>query len=83
MAIKRSSKGKGTLSHKPVASAPLRHVDVRAPQQMVLGEVYAGWLCEKPILRSSDCDCGVCGWRQSVDRVRRSINRDQMPALWR
>ena len=29
-----------------VASAPLRHVDVRAPQQMVPGEVYVGWLCK-------------------------------------
>jgi predicted RNA-binding Zn-ribbon protein involved in translation (DUF1610 family) len=46
MAIKRPTKGKGTPSHKPVASAPLRHVDVRAPQQMVWGEVYVGWLCK-------------------------------------
>jgi hypothetical protein len=46
MAIKRPAKGKGTPSHKPVASAPLRHVDVRAPQQMVPGEVYVGWLCK-------------------------------------
>jgi hypothetical protein len=46
MAIKRPTKGKGTPSHKPVASAPLRHVDVRAPQRMVAGEVYVGWLCK-------------------------------------
>jgi predicted RNA-binding Zn-ribbon protein involved in translation (DUF1610 family) len=46
MAIKRPAKGKSTPSHKPVASAPLRHVDVRAPQQMVPGEVYVGWLCK-------------------------------------
>jgi predicted RNA-binding Zn-ribbon protein involved in translation (DUF1610 family) len=46
MAIKRPTKGKSTPSHKPVASAPLRHVDVRAPQQMVPGEVYVGWLCK-------------------------------------
>jgi hypothetical protein len=46
MAIKRPSKGKGTLLHKSVASAPLRHVDVRASQQMVPGEVYVGWLCK-------------------------------------
>src|SRR3984957_1729764 len=46
MAIKRPTKAKGTPSHKPVASAPLRHVDVRAPQQMVPGEVYVGWLCK-------------------------------------
>jgi predicted RNA-binding Zn-ribbon protein involved in translation (DUF1610 family) len=46
MAIKRSAKGKGTATHKPVASAPLRHVDVRPPQQMVSGELYVGWLCK-------------------------------------
>jgi hypothetical protein len=46
MAIKRPSKGKGTPSHKPVASAPLHHVDVRPPQQMVVGEVYVGWQCK-------------------------------------
>src|SRR5580658_9322944 len=46
MAIKRPTKSRGTPSHKPVASAPLRHVDVRAPQQMVQGEVYVGWLCK-------------------------------------
>jgi hypothetical protein len=42
MAIKRQIKSRGMPSHKPVASAPLRHVDVRAPQQMVPGEVYVG-----------------------------------------
>jgi phage FluMu protein Com len=46
MAIKRPTKSRGTQSHKPVASAPLRHVDVRAPQQMVPGEAYLGWLCK-------------------------------------
>jgi hypothetical protein len=46
MAIKRPSKGKGGPSHKPVATAPLRHIDVRATQQMVPGEVYVGWLCK-------------------------------------
>jgi hypothetical protein len=46
MAIKRPSKGKGAPSHKPVATAPLRHVNVRASQQMVPGEVYVGWLCK-------------------------------------
>jgi hypothetical protein len=46
VAIKRPSKGKSSPSHKPAASAPLRHVDVRAPQQMVPGEAYAGWLCK-------------------------------------
>jgi predicted RNA-binding Zn-ribbon protein involved in translation (DUF1610 family) len=47
MAIKRPIKSRGTPSHKPVASAPLRHVEVRALQQMIPGEVYAGWLCKK------------------------------------
>jgi hypothetical protein len=46
MAIKRPTKSKGAPSHKPVATAPLRHVDVRAPQQMTPGEVYVGWLCK-------------------------------------
>ena len=46
MAIKRPTKAKSMPSHKAAASAPLRHVDLRAPQQMVLGEVYVGWLCK-------------------------------------
>jgi len=46
MAIKRPTKSRGTPSHKPVTSAPLRHVDVRAPQQMVPDELYVGWLCK-------------------------------------
>ena len=46
MAIKRPTKSRGTSSHKPIASAPLRHVDVRAPQQMVPGELYVGWACK-------------------------------------
>jgi predicted RNA-binding Zn-ribbon protein involved in translation (DUF1610 family) len=46
MAIKRPTKSRGTPSHKPVASAPLRHVDVRTHQQMVPGEIYLGWLCK-------------------------------------
>jgi len=46
MAIKRPSKGKSMPLHKPVATAPLRHVDIRTPQQMVPGEVYVGWLCK-------------------------------------
>lgn len=45
MAIKRPTKSRGTPLHKTVASSPLRHVDVRAPQQMVPGELYVGWLC--------------------------------------
>jgi predicted RNA-binding Zn-ribbon protein involved in translation (DUF1610 family) len=47
MAIKRPAKSRGTPSHKPVASAPLRHVDVRAPRQMVPGELYVGWPCKR------------------------------------
>ena len=46
MAIKRPTKSRGTSSHKAVTSAPLRHVDVRAAQQMVPGELYVGWLCK-------------------------------------
>jgi predicted RNA-binding Zn-ribbon protein involved in translation (DUF1610 family) len=47
MAIKRPTKSRATSTHRPVASVPLRHVDLRAPQQMVSGEVYVGWLCKK------------------------------------
>jgi hypothetical protein len=47
MAIKRPTKSRGTPSHKPAASAPLRRVDVRAPQGMVAGELYVGWPCKK------------------------------------
>ena len=47
MAIKRPTKSRGTPSHKPVASAPLRHTSMLwAPRQMVAGEVYVGWLCK-------------------------------------
>lgn len=46
MAIKRPTKSRGAPSHKPVTSAPLRHVDVRARQQLVPGEMYVGWLCK-------------------------------------
>jgi predicted RNA-binding Zn-ribbon protein involved in translation (DUF1610 family) len=46
MAIKRPIKSRGTPSHKPVASAPLRHVDVRTSQQIVPGEIYLGWVCK-------------------------------------
>jgi hypothetical protein len=46
MAIKRPTKSQARPSHKPIASAPLRHVNVRAAQQMVPGEIYVGWLCK-------------------------------------
>lgn len=46
MAIKRPTKSRGTSAHKPVTSAPLRHVDVRPAQQLVPGELYVGWLCK-------------------------------------
>jgi hypothetical protein len=46
MAIKRTSKSLGTPVRKSVTSASLRHVDVRAPHQMVAGDVYSGWVCK-------------------------------------
>jgi len=46
MAIRRPTKKAGVRHHKSVASAPLRHVDVRAPQQVTPGEVYVGWQCK-------------------------------------
>ena len=45
MSIKRSSKSIGTSVRKPAASPGVRHVDVMAPQKMVAGELYSGWLC--------------------------------------
>jgi predicted RNA-binding Zn-ribbon protein involved in translation (DUF1610 family) len=47
MAIKRTTKSRGTPSAKPAAAAPLRHIDVRAPRQLVPDELYPGWLCKK------------------------------------
>lgn len=46
MAIKRTAKSPGTPVRKSVASPAMRHVDVRAPQQMVHGDRYLGWLCK-------------------------------------
>jgi predicted RNA-binding Zn-ribbon protein involved in translation (DUF1610 family) len=46
VAIKRPSKSKGTPVRKPVASPGLRHIDVRAPNQMVPGDLYLGWICK-------------------------------------
>lgn len=46
MAIKRPSKSLGTPVRKAVTSPGLCHVDVRAPQQMVPGNLYLGWVCK-------------------------------------
>jgi predicted RNA-binding Zn-ribbon protein involved in translation (DUF1610 family) len=46
MAIKRSSKSRGTPVRQAVTSPGVRHVDVRAPHQMVPGDAYLGWLCK-------------------------------------
>jgi hypothetical protein len=46
MAIKRPAKNRGTPVRKSVASAPVRHVDVKAQHQMVPGDLYLGWLCK-------------------------------------
>ena len=46
MAIKRPARNRGTPVRKVVASATVRHIDVRAPHQMVPGELYPGWLCK-------------------------------------
>jgi hypothetical protein len=46
MAIKRSSKSRGTPVRQPVTSPGVRHVDVRVPHQMVPGDVYLGWVCK-------------------------------------
>ena len=46
MAIKRPTKDKVKPSHNQAATAPLRHVNIRPPRQMVAGEVYVGWQCK-------------------------------------
>jgi hypothetical protein len=46
MSIKRSSKSSGTTTRKPATSPGVHHVEVAAPNQMVAGEVYSGWLCK-------------------------------------
>ncbi|MGH8206743.1 MAG: hypothetical protein ACRETK_08195 [Steroidobacteraceae bacterium] len=46
MAIKRPAKSRGTPLRKPLAAAPVRHIDVRLPRQMVAGDLYVGWLCK-------------------------------------
>jgi hypothetical protein len=46
MSIKRPSRSSGTAVRKPVSSPGVRHIDVVAPQQMVAGNLYSGWLCK-------------------------------------
>lgn len=46
MAIKRPSKSLGTPVRRQVTSQGLRHVDLKAPTQMVPEELYLGWLCK-------------------------------------
>ena len=46
MAIKRSTKSRGTPSRKPATSVAVRHVDVMSKPQMVPGNRYVGWLCK-------------------------------------
>jgi hypothetical protein len=46
MAIKRTSKSRGTPVRKPVSSAAVRHIEVIPKHQMVPGTEYEGWLCK-------------------------------------
>lgn len=46
MAIKRSSKSRGTPQRKPVSSAAVRHIEIIPKHQMAAGTVYEGWLCK-------------------------------------
>jgi hypothetical protein len=46
MSIKRSSRSSGTAVRKPASSPGVRHIDVVAPQQMVAGNPYSGWVCK-------------------------------------
>lgn len=76
MAIKRPTKSRGTSSHKPVASAPLRHVNVRASQQMVPGELYAGWLC-----RNRSCGLVIAIAANAPDGKASTDFTDQLTAI--
>ncbi|MDE2249815.1 MAG: hypothetical protein KGL25_00205 [Gammaproteobacteria bacterium] len=49
MAIKRPSKTAGTPVRRTTSSPGLKHVDVRAPQQMASGQTYTGWLCKNKV----------------------------------
>ena len=51
MAIKRPSKSLGTPVRKTVTSPGLRHVEVRASNQMVPGDLYLGWMCKNKSCR--------------------------------
>lgn len=46
MSIKRPSRSSGTTVHRPTTSPGVHHVDVAAPNQMVPGDLYSGWLCK-------------------------------------
>lgn len=46
MSIKRPSKSVGTAARRPVTSPGVRHIDVVAPNRMVPGNLYDGWLCK-------------------------------------
>jgi hypothetical protein len=46
MSIKRPSRSSGTGARMPATAPAVRHVDVMAPQQMVAGNLYSGWLCK-------------------------------------
>ena len=46
MSIKRPSRSSGTATRKPVTSPGVHHVDVAAPNHMVPGDLYCGWLCK-------------------------------------
>jgi len=46
VAIKRPSKTLGTPIRRSVTSPGLRHVDVKAPHELLPGELYLGWVCK-------------------------------------
>ena len=60
---------------------PLRHVDVRAPQQMVPGERLRRLAMQEPSVRNAHRAGRHGAGRQSVGGARRSIDGDQMPSL--
>ncbi|MDE2304005.1 MAG: hypothetical protein KGL34_00450 [Gammaproteobacteria bacterium] len=46
MAIKRTTKSRGTPVRSASTSAPMRHVEVRPLVAMMSGQTYVGWLCK-------------------------------------
>lgn len=77
MAIKRPARNRGTPVRKAVASATVRHVDVRAKHQLVPGELYLGWLC-----KNKSCGLVVAiALTQPESKAALAESNDQLTAI--